>query len=161
AVEDFRGQFAAQRGHIHEQVLPRESHQPGRQGAGDVLRFHRSEAVPAQNGEADVTGIGVPGAVTATDSTDVEVQLVVNDKAATAGRLDVAPVPRLLFLGDGAEGPTVRTRPEESVPAEPDTYLVDLRPIHGLTTPDGKQAEKDTFVCHGVEVVKLRRHEVK
>ena len=126
-------------------------------GAGDLIK----QAVAAEGGKADVGGIGEIDPVVDSDSADVEVKLVADDQAASAGRLNVAPVPGLLVLRHRAERTAIGAGPVESVPAVADAKLVDLRARCGLPAPDREHAEHDALIPVAVEVVELRRSQIE
>src|SRR5262249_19099192 len=88
----------------------------------------------------------------------VKVELVADHQAAAARRLDVAPVPVPLSLGDADERPPLGPMPVEPVAAEAEANLVDLRPARRdalIAAPDAEQAKQQTLVGHAVEVVQL------
>src|SRR5262249_24708302 len=140
-VQHLRPQFASNV-RVHEQVLAAELHRPCRQRAPRRAGIHRGEAVPAEQRQARATDARVWRTLLPRPPAAVEAQLLADDQATAAGRLDVAPVPVTVILRHADEGSVVRPIPVEAVAAEAVADLVRLGPVLRLASPDAKQAEQ-------------------
>src|SRR5205823_13733292 len=89
---------------------------------------------------------------------DIEAEAAVDDQTAAACRLHVPEIPRAAPVGDADERPGGPARPVESVAAEANEHVVQLRPIAGVAVPDREEAEQHALVCDAIEVVQLRAH---
>src|SRR5262249_15109407 len=159
-VHDLGGQLAFFSRGVDEQMLARELHRPRGECPARLASVERRESVAAQNHEpgaaAAVPLVPFPGAPG--PAAVIEVKFVPDDKAASAGRLHVPPIPVAGGLRDAVERTPVRPVPIEAIAAEPDANIVRLRPAGGLvqiSAPDGEQPEEKVFIGDAVEVVEF------
>src|SRR2546429_100039 len=68
--------------------------------------------------QPDVARAGMPAGRSPANPADVKIQLVPDHKTTAAGRLHVAPVPRLLVLRHPTERAPIRARPVKAIAAE-------------------------------------------
>src|SRR5213593_4372555 len=132
-----------------------ELHGSRRERALSFSRVHRGETVTTQHGQPCRQGAGLVATGPPRSSAHVEVKLVPHDQESAAGGLDIVGVPVALSVGYGTKRPPIRTRPMPAIPAVAQHDVVWLMPVRGLTTPDGEEADEQTLVSHGIQVIEL------
>ena len=153
-VEDLGPKLAVVGIHVDEQILAGEADRARGQHARFGAGVHRGEPVASDGGQAGCVGAWCP---VFRPAADVEVELVADDQASAAGRLDVAPVPGPVGFIHPGEGTAVGPVPVEAVAAEAQEDLVPLGSHTAVSLPDGEQPDHEALVRHAIEVVELRR----
>src|SRR5206468_811809 len=92
-VEDFCPQFASLSHDIDEKMFAAKAHGPGHEPAFGGAGIHRGETISPQGSQARAASSRSRGTTDTAPAADVEIKFISHDQAASAGRLDIAPVP--------------------------------------------------------------------